>query len=76
MRTRAHVVSNSHLYLCLNCCAFWSTAEDFNVLLFSENTGAKNEPGKKKKFLRRVLSWMRKTLRPCVPSVDGPACDS
>ncbi|XP_036966867.1 homeodomain-interacting protein kinase 1-like isoform X1 [Acanthopagrus latus] len=41
-----------------------------------ETTGAKNEPGKKKKFLRRVLSWMRKTLRPCVPSVDGPACDS
>ncbi|XP_030282904.1 homeodomain-interacting protein kinase 2-like [Sparus aurata] len=38
-----------------------------------ENTGAENEPGKKKNFLRRVFSWMRKTFRPCVPSVDGPA---
>ncbi|XP_030283410.1 homeodomain-interacting protein kinase 2-like isoform X2 [Sparus aurata] len=40
-----------------------------------ENTGAKG-PVKKKNFLRRVFSWMRKTLRPCVPSVDDLACDS
>ena len=38
------VVSNSHLYLCLNyCCAFWSTAEVFNILWFSEDTGKRRK---------------------------------
>ncbi|XP_036934674.1 homeodomain-interacting protein kinase 1-like [Acanthopagrus latus] len=41
-----------------------------------ENMEAKKEPGKKKNVLRRVFSWLRKTFRPCLPSVDGPACDS
>ena len=39
----SYELSNSHLYLCLNCCAFWSTAEVFNIPWFSEDTGPKKK---------------------------------
>ncbi|XP_030280731.1 homeodomain-interacting protein kinase 1-like [Sparus aurata] len=40
-----------------------------------ENMGAK-KPQKKKNCFRRVFSWMRKTFRLCVTSVDALAYDS
>ncbi|KAM8766626.1 homeodomain-interacting protein kinase 1-like isoform 2-T6 [Acanthopagrus schlegelii] len=41
-----------------------------------ENMRAEKKPQKKKNRFRRVFSWMRKTFRSCVTSVDGSACHS
>ncbi|XP_030267146.1 homeodomain-interacting protein kinase 1-like isoform X1 [Sparus aurata] len=41
-----------------------------------ENMGAEKKPQKKRNCFRRVFSWMKKTFRSCVTSVDASACDS